>query len=64
MKLRLINPERLSVLIAEMTRCLLKWHDKQYGVTKQILNSHVNFNSIFGKYGLVNHDSYKSESLC
>jgi hypothetical protein len=33
-----------GVLIAEMTQCLLKWHDKQCGVTKQILGSHTKLN--------------------
>ena len=33
-----------SVLIVEITRYSLKWIDKQYGVTKQILNSHMKLN--------------------
>jgi hypothetical protein len=62
-----------SVLITEMTRCLLKWHE----VTKQILSLYMKPNytsyrvfavcimtrSGFSGYGLVKHDSYKSKSL-
>ena len=33
-----------SVLIVEMTQCSLKWIDKHYRVTKQILNSHMKLN--------------------
>ena len=63
-----------SILIAEMTRCLLKW----YGVPKQILSSHMKLNhppcslvlaicimtcNRFSSYGLANQGSYKSKSL-
>jgi hypothetical protein len=63
-----------SILILEMTRCLLKW----YGVTKQILSSHMKLNhppcskvlavcimicNGFSSYGLANQGSCKSKSL-